>query len=98
MTQIRLHLQPRIIIKRIPQREIDIRRRNRPTKPEKGSGTHEPDGDTIEEWSLMPHSSHGSDDEGNPGEQGGDDECCSKPRGVVFDFFDCVDFGVDKDD
>jgi hypothetical protein len=98
MTQIRLHVQSRIIIERITQREIDIRRGNRTNKPKEGSGTHASDGDTIEECSFMPDSGHGSDDKGKPGEEGGDDERCSKPGGVVFDFLDCVDFGIDKDD
>jgi hypothetical protein len=98
MTQIRLHLQSRIIVKRIPERKIDICRRNRTTKPKEGSCTHASDGNAVEECSLMPHSGQGSEDKGKPGEQGGDDERCSKPGGVVFDFIDCVDFGIDKDD
>jgi hypothetical protein len=90
-------IQTIIVIERISQFEKDVCRCSGTKEYEQSRNAHGADRNTIKESSLMPHSSHWTDDECEACEYGSDNKGSFEPSGAVLKRLNSVDFWLYKD-
>jgi hypothetical protein len=94
----RFDVQPKIIIERISQPEIDVGSRDCSGQPENTCDTHAEEWDAIKEFSCMPDSCQGPYDENSTSEYRTDNECCFKPVGSFLNYVYRVSLRLNEED